>query len=93
MINIGGTAKQGVVMGTYGPNEEGKNYKNENNIVVGYIQPAGDYPKWIAWFTLKGDMVIYTSREPNGGVIGDPIRISHKGGWVPPYPDEQPVHD
>lgn len=79
MFNIGGEAKQGVTVGTYGPSEGGDGGTDGQNPLVGYIQPAKGNG-WIAWFTKKGDMILYPNREEDGAVIGEPIRVSHKGG-------------
>jgi hypothetical protein len=33
------------------------------NHLTGYIQPAGEKPSWILWFTEKGDGFLYTNRS------------------------------
>jgi hypothetical protein len=63
-----GSGKQGVIINEYG-NE------NDGNGTIGYIEPACDNPQWILWFTNHGDAILYTSREPSGGVLGEPIRV------------------
>ena len=54
--------------------------KPSTNPIIGYIQPAGEKPQWIMWFTKNGDAILYTKRSyengDTGAVLGDPIRVS-----------------
>jgi hypothetical protein len=77
MINLnGGRGKHGIVVDGYGPSEGGGEDGNRN---IGCIEPAGDKPAWIAWVTMKGDLILYTQRSyengDTGAVIGEPLRI------------------
>src|ERR1035438_9217740 len=94
-MQIGGSSRQGILIGEYGGGRfEGlgellsveealqrgaSEVIPDTNPVIGYIQPACKHPQWIMWFMQNGDAVLYTEREPNGGVIGDPIRIKAQG--------------
>jgi hypothetical protein len=71
------TFTRGVRIGTYGGNRADNEPEDENRI-VGYIEPAHDNPSWILWFTRKGEGMLYTERAPDGGVIGEPIRLKAK---------------
>lgn len=62
-----GRGKSGVKIGEYGA--------GDGLGTLGWIEPACKNPKWIMWFTDKGDALLYTNREANGGVLGDPIKI------------------
>jgi hypothetical protein len=66
-----GKGKQGVEIGEYGDGVHSK----DDNALIGYVQPACKNPQWILWFTKKGNGILYTQREPNGSVIGEPIHI------------------
>ena len=46
---------------------------------IGNISPAVDKSQWIMWFDSKGDAVLYTEREDNGAVVGEPIRLKARG--------------
>lgn len=46
---------------------------------LGCVSPACDESQWIMWFDKKGNVQLYTERDPSGAVIGDPIRIKAKG--------------
>jgi hypothetical protein len=46
---------------------------------LGSISPAIDKSQWIMWFDSKGDAVLYTEREDDGSVVGEPIRLKAKG--------------
>ena len=74
-----GKGKQGVRIGEYSGVEDG-------NGVLGWIEPNCDSPDWILWFTVKGDGLLYTEREPNGGVSGEPLTIPAKKN-KPKFPD------
>lgn len=50
----------------------------DTNGVIGWVEPNVKHPKWILWFTKKGDASLWTDREPNGGIKGKPIRINAK---------------
>lgn len=63
-----GKGKSGVKIGEYANQDDGGG-------TLGWIEPACDNPQWILWFTPKGDGLLYTERDKNGGIIGDPIRI------------------
>lgn len=73
-----GHGKQGVIICEYGPTESLES-PDDGNAVIGYVEPACDNPRWILWFTKKGDALLYRDREPTGGVIGEPIRVSAIG--------------
>jgi hypothetical protein len=88
-----GNGKQGVDIQEYCVEEiVGKDkissYKRpkapNTNPIIGYIQPAGDKPQWILWFTKNGDAILYTQRSyengDTGAVLGDPIRVSARKG-------------
>jgi hypothetical protein len=64
-----GNGKQGVKIGEYSDVQDG-------NGVIGWVQPACDNPKWILWFTKQGDAILYTDREPDGGIKGEPIKVA-----------------
>jgi hypothetical protein len=49
--------------------------KLDSNPVIGYVQPACENPQWILWFSESGDALLYTQRDVNGAVIGEPIKI------------------
>jgi hypothetical protein len=70
-IRISGTQGKdtGVKLGDYGNIQDG-------NGVIGWIEPACENPQWILWFEENGDALLYTEREENGGVMGEPIKIS-----------------
>jgi len=71
-----GKGKSGVLIGEYG-NE------NDGGGTLGWIEPACDHPMWIAWFTSKGELILHVKREPNGGIIGEPILVKAKEGlWL-----------
>ena len=67
-----GVGKSGVKIGEYGTPQKGLG-------VLGWIEPACKNPRWILWFDSKGDGFLYTDREDNGGVIGEPIKIKARG--------------
>jgi len=58
----------GLKIGDYGNTKDGSGY-------VGWVEPAGENPQWILWFTENGDANLYTKRESSGAVIGDPIKL------------------
>jgi hypothetical protein len=64
-----GKGKQGVKIGEYGTTKDG-------NAIIGWVEPACDSPRWILWFTRRGDAILYAKRKSDGGVIGEPIKIS-----------------
>lgn len=72
----------GVTVGTYAPEEEtskdgtGRHMVNQNP-VIGWIEPMNK--GWLAWFTEKGDLLLYTKREANGAVLGEPIEAHGDG--------------
>jgi hypothetical protein len=70
-----GRGKQGILIGEY----EGPIDQKDQNKILGWIEPAGDKPQWIIWFTAKGDLTIYTKRSyengHTGAVEGDPITV------------------
>lgn len=87
-----GHGKQGVLVGEYGfyrPEAPGDSHRTpggimdgdsaDKNRVIGWLEPAGEHPSWIVWFTMQGDALIYTRREPSGAVIGEPIRLKADG--------------
>ena len=62
-----GHGKQGVVV---------KEYANKQpDGIIGWIEPACDNPRWVMWFDVNGNAVLYTDREDGGAVVGSPIRI------------------
>lgn len=63
-----GKGKQGIKIGEYA------DVKDANG-VIGWVEPSCDHPQWIAWFTKQGDIILYTSRKPNGAVVGDPVKV------------------
>lgn len=69
-----GKGKQGVLVGEYG-GPRGETNGKDSNPCLGYIEPAGDKPRWILWFYKNGDAILYTERGPTGAVIGEPVRI------------------
>lgn len=78
-MQIGAVSNLGVIVEEYG----GDNSEpSDGNSIIGYIEPAGKQPSWIAWFTKKGDLILYTQRSyldgANGAVIGEPIRVNSK---------------
>ncbi len=70
-MQLGSNSKQGVIVGEYGSDRDGKSDKND---VIGWAEPACENPSWIIWFTRQGDALLYTEREPGGAVVGEPIR-------------------
>jgi hypothetical protein len=82
-MNIGGNSNFGITVEGYGSGE-GLTKSTDNNPIVGYIEPTDNLPSWIAWFTKKGDLDIYTKREANGAVVGEPIRVFHDGRVIIP---------
>jgi hypothetical protein len=72
----------GITVGTYAPDEvtskdgTGRRVVNQNP-VIGWIEPVSK--GWLAWFTEKGDLLLYTKREANGAVIGEPIEARGDG--------------
>jgi hypothetical protein len=70
MIIGNSKSKQGIRVGEYSPESE------DANGVIGWMEPACDKPRWIAWFTKKGDLLLYVEREESGAVVGEPIRVS-----------------
>jgi hypothetical protein len=68
-----GKGKQGVKIGEY---FDAETARDDGNGILGYVQPAGDDPRWILYFTLKGDAIFYADREPGGAVAGDPIKVA-----------------
>jgi hypothetical protein len=65
-----GKGKQGVIVSEYGDDGSG---------FLGSISPTVDKSQWIMWFDSKGDAVLYTEREDNGAVVGEPIRLKARG--------------
>ena len=65
---------EGVKIGEYGPGETLESRKDRNRI-TGWIEPDCKNPQWILWFTKGGDAVLYTEREPSGGVKGEALNI------------------
>lgn len=51
----------------------------DSNPILGYMEPAGEKPRWILWFMRNGDAILYTKRSyengDTGAVTGKPIRI------------------
>lgn len=78
-----GHGKQGVIIGEYETGhpsarniiKNGKKQKTDTNPVLGYIQPAGDSPKWILWFMEDGSAILHQKRDENGGVLDEPLKI------------------
>lgn len=64
-----GKGKQGVIIDEIDPASG----------FLGNISPAVDKSQWIMWFDSKGDAVLYTEREDNGAVVGEPIRLKARG--------------
>jgi hypothetical protein len=81
-MNIGGSSKLGIRVEEYGPGE-GLTKSTDANPIIGCIYPENGM-SWIAWFTKKGDLDIYTKREATGAVVGEPIRVFHDGRVVIP---------
>ena len=66
-----GNGKQGVRFGEY----TDQIYSDDENAILGWVEPACKNPKWILWFTKQGDLILYPTREMGGGVIGEPIKV------------------
>lgn len=58
----------GVKVGSYGNEHDGGGY-------IGYVQPACEGAQWIIWFEENGDAILYTEREPDGGVVGEGMKL------------------
>ena len=67
-----GKGKQGVRIGEYEDFSEGLTTKvpSDGNAVIGWIEPAGDCPQWILWFTSKGDAILHRKRSYSGSDTG-----------------------
>jgi hypothetical protein len=65
--------KPGVEVQEYGIGERVN--PKDNNAVVGYIQPAGKNPRWILWFTNKGDAIFHQKRGPTGAVLDKALEV------------------
>lgn len=50
-----GKGRQGVLVCEYA-NKQG-------NGLLGWIEPACENPRWIMWFDVKGNAILYTDRE------------------------------
>ena len=78
-----GYGKQGVLIGEYrGPVAQDKSIQEEKppstqdqNEVLGYIEPACDNPQWILWFTQRGDAIFHRKRAKTGAVLDQPLTI------------------
>jgi hypothetical protein len=46
------------------------------NFVTGYIQPACENPRWILWFTNRGEAIFHCSRDESGAVLDEAIKVS-----------------
>ena len=68
IITCDKSSKTGLSIGDYGNTADGSGY-------VGWVEPACDNPSWILWFTENGDADLYTQREENGAIVGEPIRL------------------
>lgn len=85
MFNVSNRKQRsGVRVGDYAPQEQiNKPYvpqDHDQNPVIGYIEPAGETPQWIAWFTEQGDLYVYPHRDPSGAVSNDSITIKNSVG-------------
>jgi hypothetical protein len=49
----------------YGPEED----------PLGYIEPTGKSPSWILWWWQDGHAELYTKRDKNGAISGEPVRL------------------
>jgi hypothetical protein len=72
-----GYGKQGVILGEYGcaRGRIAEGDPQDGMGTLGWIEPACDNPQWILWFTPKGDGLLYTKRDPKGGVDEEPLRL------------------
>lgn len=69
-------------------------YNNPDNVGgwLGYIEPPSG--EWIAFVTTSGEALLWTMREPDGGVIGDPVMFQRPDLIAPtsaPSPAVLPV--
>lgn len=71
----------GVNVGTYAPDMQGKQAPPTTvvnlNPIIGYIEPAGKWARWIAWFTEQGDLYVYPKRDAEGGVMGNHVAFAN----------------